>query len=132
MWLAGGGCGLDWVESMGVVVRRYNNYIFSYYLSLLRIILCSLILQQHPYFLLILKMFFVLVPVHFCNKILCMKKNFTQYKHTYERLRASNGSHNYERLHIMFYTRRSTHKRKLQILRWISAVSVYMTSRGGV
>ena len=28
----------------------------------------------------------------------------------------------YEGLHIMFYTRRSTHKRTLRILRWTSAV----------
>ena len=45
-----------------------------------------LFLQQHPYFLFILKMFFVLVPVLFCNKN-------TQYKHTYGRLRVSHGSH---------------------------------------
>ena len=50
-----------WVESMdvvGVVVRRY-----IYFLILL---ICSF-LQQHPYFLFIFKMFFVLVPVLFCN-----------------------------------------------------------------
>ena len=34
--------------------------------------ICSF-LQQHPYFLFILKMFFVLVPVLFCNYILCIK-----------------------------------------------------------
>ena len=51
-----------WVWPLGVVVRRYIDF-SSYYLSLL---LCSF-LQQHPYFLFILKMFFVLVPVLFCN-----------------------------------------------------------------
>ena len=35
--------------------------------------ICSF-LQQHPYFLFILKMFFVLVPVLFCNYILCIRK----------------------------------------------------------
>ena len=34
--------------------------------------ICSF-LQQHPYFLFIFLMFFVLVPVLFCNYILCIK-----------------------------------------------------------
>ena len=34
--------------------------------------ICSF-LEQHPYFLFILKMFFVLVPVLFCNYILGIK-----------------------------------------------------------
>ena len=38
-------------------------------------------------------MFFVLVPVLFLNYILCIKKFFTQYKHTYRQLRASHGIH---------------------------------------
>ena len=47
----------------------------------------SSFLQQHPF---IFKMFFVLVPVIYCN--LC--SNFlAQYKHTHGRLRASHGSH---------------------------------------
>ena len=52
-----------WVWLLGVVVRRYIDY-----LSLL--LLYLFFLQQHPYFL---KMFFVLVPVLFCNYILCIK-----------------------------------------------------------
>ena len=67
-----------------------------------------------------LKKFFVLVPVYtFCN--LC---NFfpTVYINThtgdYGRLRASQGSH----MKGCTYTRRSTHKRTLHILRWTSAV----------
>ena len=31
-------------------------------------------------------MFFVFVPVLFCNKILCIKYFFPQYKHTYGQL----------------------------------------------
>ena len=64
-----------------------------------------------------LKMFFVLVPVLFSN--LC-NNFFAQYKH----IRATTGvpRQPYEGLHIMFYTRRSTHKRTLHILRWTSAV----------
>ena len=55
--------------------------------------ICSF-LPQHPYFLFIKKNFFVLVPVLFGNKILCIRNYFfTQYKHTYRRLRASHGRH---------------------------------------
>ena len=39
-------------------------------------------------------MFFVLFPVLFCNEILCIiKKNLRSINNTYERLRASHGSH---------------------------------------
>ena len=38
--------------------------------------ICSFLQQQHPYFLFILKMIFVLVPVLFCNYILCIKYFF--------------------------------------------------------
>ena len=57
------GCGL-WVSLKGGI------YFPSYYLSLLLLynyIICSF-LQQHPYFVFILKMFCVLVPVF----ILCV------------------------------------------------------------
>ena len=50
--------------------------------------ICSF-LQQHPYFLFIFKMFFVLVPEHFCNFV---GDFFTQYKQTYRRLQVSHGS----------------------------------------
>ena len=59
-----------WVWLLGVVVRRYIDY--SYYLSLLLLYLFFLaaasLLFVH-FFL----MFFVLVPVLFCNYILCIK-----------------------------------------------------------
>ena len=55
--------------------------------------ICSF-LQQHPHFLLIFLMFFVLVPVLFCViKFYVLNNFFAQYKHTYGRLRASHGSH---------------------------------------
>ena len=78
--------------------------------------ICSY-LQQHPYFLFILNIFFVLVPVLFCN---LYNNFFAQYKY----IRAATGVpwKQHEGLHIMFYTRRSTHKRTLHILRWTSAV----------
>ena len=73
-----------WVESMGVVVWRYIDFLI---LLIPTPCICSFL--QHPYFLFIFKMFFVLVPVLFC--IIC-NNLFAQYKHTYGRLRASHGS----------------------------------------
>ena len=60
-----------WVWLLGVVVRRYIDFLAhtTYPYSSC---ICYF-LQQHPYFLFILKMFFVLVPVLFCNYILCIK-----------------------------------------------------------
>ena len=80
VWLAEGGCGLwewvesmgvvsrrwMWVESMGVVVRRYIDFLILLIPTPLVSCIYSF-LQQHPYFLFIFKMFFVLVPVLFCN-----------------------------------------------------------------
>ena len=56
-----------WVETMGVAsgcckeVYRFPHITYPYSACI-----CSF-LQQHPYFLFILKMFFVLVPVLFGN-----------------------------------------------------------------
>ena len=51
-----------WMWLVAVVVRRYICHTTYPYSSCI----CSF-LQQHPYFLFIFKMFFVLVPVPFCN-----------------------------------------------------------------
>ena len=61
-----------WVWLLGVVVRRYIDFLILLIPTPLVSCICSF-LQQHPYFLFILKMFFVLVPVLFCNYILCIK-----------------------------------------------------------
>ena len=55
-----------WVWLLGVVVRgnRFPHSTYPYSFCI-----CSF-LQQQPYFLLIFKMFFVLVLVLFCNYIL--------------------------------------------------------------
>ena len=74
------GCGFKELYKFPHITYPYSSCICSF-------------LQQHPYFLFIFKMFFVLVPVLFCNTFLCIKSFTTQYKHTYERLRASHGSH---------------------------------------
>ena len=47
-----------WVESMGVVVRRYIDFLI---LLIPAPLVSVLFLQQHPYFLFIFLMFFVLV-----------------------------------------------------------------------
>ena len=79
--------------------------ISSYYLSLLLLYLLFLAAAS-LLFVHLKKNFFVLVPVHFCN---LFNNFFVQYKQT----RATMGVKQkpYEGLHIMFYTRRSTHVR---------------------
>ena len=49
------------VAILGVVVRRYIDFL----ILLIPTPLVSSFLQQHPYFLFIFKMFFVIVPVLF-------------------------------------------------------------------
>ena len=70
------------------------------------------------------KCFSFLFWYFFVIKFYVLNNFFAQYKHTYGRLWASHGvpRQPYEGLHIMFYTRRSKHKRTLHILRWTSAV----------
>ena len=53
-----------WVWVVGVVVRRYIDF---FILLIPTPLVSALFLQQHPYFLFIFKMFFVLVSVLFCN-----------------------------------------------------------------
>ena len=52
-----------WVWLVGVVVRGYIDFFILFINSSC---ICSF-LQQHPYFLFIKKMFFVLDSVFFCN-----------------------------------------------------------------
>ena len=88
-----------WVWLLGVVVRRYIDFLILF----IPTPLVSVLLQQHPYFFSFFKMFFVHVPVLFCNEILCINNFFAQYKHTYEQLRASHGSH-MKAVHNVLYT----------------------------
>ena len=77
------------MESMGVVVRRYLDYLILLIPTpLVIIIYCSSI----PTFCSFLKMFFVLVPVLFKIILIFMyilNNFFAQYGHTYKGLRAS-------------------------------------------
>ena len=54
------GCGCKELYRFPHITYPYSSCILSF-------------LQQHPDFLFIFKMFFVLVPVLFCNYILCIK-----------------------------------------------------------
>ena len=58
-----------WVWLLGVVVRKYIDFLI---LLIHSSCICSF-LQQHPYFLFIFLMFFVLVQVLFKNYILGIK-----------------------------------------------------------
>ena len=53
-----------WVESMGVVVRRYIDYLI---LLIPTPLVSILFYSSIPTFCSLKKMFFVLVPVLFCN-----------------------------------------------------------------
>ena len=65
VWLAEGGCGWNlWVWLVGVVAKRYIDFLI---LLIPTPLVSVLFLRQHPYFLFIFKMFFVFVPVLFCN-----------------------------------------------------------------
>ena len=52
-------------------------------------------------------MFIVLVPVLFCNYILCINNFFAQYKHTYGQLRTSHSSH-MKAAHNVLYMKKHT------------------------
>ena len=91
MWLVGVG---------GIYGCGY--WVWLYYLSLVSVLFYSSI----PTFCSFLNVFF-LVPVLFCNYILCLKYFFAQYKHTYEQLRASHGSH-MKAAHTVLYIKKHT------------------------
>ena len=93
-----------WVWLLGVVVRRYIDFLI---LLIPTPLVSVLFYSSIPTFCLFLKMFFVLVPVFFCNYILCIKYFFTQYKHTYGQLRTSHGSH-MKAAHTVLYMKKHT------------------------
>ena len=73
-----------------------------------------------PTFCLFLKCFSFLFQYFFVIKFYVINNFFAQYKHIQATTHVPRQP--YEGLHIMFYTRRSTHKRTLHILRWTLAV----------
>ena len=73
------------MESMGVVVRRYVDFLILLIAQpLVSVIFCSSIPTLCSF-----KKYFSFLFRYFCNKILCINYFFTQYKH----IRASHGSH---------------------------------------
>ena len=70
-----------WVWLLGVVVRRYIDFLILLIPTpLVSVPFCSSIPTTFCSFK---KMFFVLVPVLFCNKNYVLNNFFAQYKHTY-------------------------------------------------
>ena len=75
-----------WVWLLGVVVRRYIDFLILHIPT---------------------PLVSVLVPVLFCNSFYVLKKIFTQYKHTYGQLRASHGSR-MKAAHSVLYMKKHT------------------------
>ena len=103
-----------WVWLLGVVVRRYIDFLILLIPTpLVSVLFYSsiptsvLFYSSIPTFCSFFKMFFVLVPVLFCNYILSIKKIFAQYKHTYRQLRASHGIH-MKAAHTVLYMKKHT------------------------
>ena len=61
-----------WVWLLGAVVRRYIDFLILHVLIPTPLV-SVLFYSNIPTFCSFLKMFFVLVPVLFCNYILCIK-----------------------------------------------------------
>ena len=69
-----------WVWLLGVVVRRYIDFL----IQLIPTPLVSVLFYSSiPTFCSFFKMFFVLVPVTFCNYILCIKLFFSRSINTH-------------------------------------------------
>ena len=107
-----------WVWLLGVVVRRYIDFLILL-IDPYSSCICSF-LQQHPYFLFIFLMFFVLVPVLFVMTFYVLNNFFTQYKH----IRATMGvpRQPYESCTYCFIHEEAHTNVRFIILRWTSAV----------
>ena len=99
---------------MGVVVKRYIDFL----ILLIPTPLVSVFFAAASLLFVLFFYVFVLFQYFFVIKFYVLNNFFAQYKHTYGRLRASHGSH----IKTAHYTRRSTYKSTLHILRWTSAV----------
>ena len=79
-----------WVESTGVVVRRYIDYLILLIPTPLVSVLYAAASLLFVHFL---KCFSFLFRYFLVIKFPVLNNFFAQYKHTYERLCASHGSH---------------------------------------
>ena len=93
-----------WVKSMGVVVRRYIDFLI---LLIPTPLVSALFCSSIPTFCSFLKYFSFLFQYFFVIKFYKLKKIFTQYKHTYRQLRASHGSH-MKAAHNVLYMKKHT------------------------
>ena len=92
-----------WVWLLGVVVRRYIDFLILLIPALVSVLFYSSI----PTFCSFKKMFFVLVPVLFKITFYVLNIFFVQYKHTYRQLRASHGIH-MKAAHTVLYMNKHT------------------------
>ena len=93
-----------WVWLLGVVVRRYIDFLI---LHISTPLVSVLFYSSIPTFCSFLKMFFVLVPVLFLITFYVLNNFFAQCKHTYRQLRASHGIH-MKAAHTVLYTNKHT------------------------
>ena len=99
-----------------MVVRRYIDFLIfiSIHLLYLLFFAAASLLFVHFFNFSFLFWYFFVIKFYLFNNF------FTQYKHIQVNMGIPRQP--YKGLHIMFYTRRSTHKRTLRILRWTSAL----------
>ena len=100
---SGSGANL-WVWLLGVVVRRYIDFLI---LLISTPLVSVLFYSSIPTFCSFLKMFFVLVPVLFLITFYILNNFFAQYKHTYLQLWASHGIHMKD-AHTVLYMNKHT------------------------
>ena len=103
-----------WVWLLGVVVRRYIDFLIPTPLVSVLFAAASLL------FVHFVKCFSCLFQYFFVMTFYVLNIFFAQYKHTYRQLRASHGSHMKAAYTVLYM--KSTHKCMLLILRWTSAV----------
>ena len=116
----------QWVWLMGVVVRRYIDFLILFIPTPL---ISVHILQQHPYFLFIKKNFFsFLFHYFFVITFYVLNNFFAKYKHTCGQLRASNGSH-MKVAHTVLYKKKHTQTYASYPVMDISYMSVVQISK---
>ena len=97
---SGSGCNL-WVWLLGVVVRRYIDFLILLIPTpLVSVLFCSRIRTFCAFFSFLFQYFFVIT-------FYVLKNFFAQYKHTYLQLRASHGIH-MKAAHTVLYMNKHT------------------------
>ena len=96
-----------WVWLLGVVVRRYIDFII---LLIPTPLVSVLFYSSIPTFCSFLKCFSFLFKYFFVITFYVLNNFFTQYKHTYGQLRASHGSH-MKAAHTVLYMKKHTNVR---------------------